>query len=103
MGFRENLIAAMRKKNMNQAQLSKKADIPKSTISSWLRAKGESPAVSLDYLRRVAQKLEITVFELAYGMPDPNETTPDTVMREIVSGMFHVTISKVEKKTPKSK
>lgn len=104
MGLKENILAQMKKQNLNQAQLSKKAVVAKSTLSSILRAKKESATVNLDTLRRLAEALNISTHALAYGEPDIRaEDVADEILTQLFSGTLKVDISRVDKRKRNAK
>ena len=94
MPFAENLSQAMKSRNLSFAELAKKAGISKSTIHGWTTGRRVQ---DLKELKKVAQVLKISIHELAFGEPDPFESMPQEILRELFTGDVRVTIHKVER------
>lgn len=65
--LKNNLKSQLLKKRITLSGLSKMAQVPKTNIHSWLL--GSNP--NLTQLKRVADTLEVSIYELAFGISDP--------------------------------
>lgn len=95
MSISKNLKKRMDQKGWTLARLSKETGVNKSTLHAWTVGRG---TINLDYLKKVASALEISVHQLAYGEPDPHEAIGQTVLKEIFSGDVRVTLHRIERK-----
>ncbi|AHZ85178.1 hypothetical protein Bb109J_c2490 [Bdellovibrio bacteriovorus] len=91
--MKKNLEAILKKKGMNLNQVSKVAQVPKSTIYSW----SDQKSVNLKQLRAVAQALGVSVHELAYGEPDPHVGIGTEFLEELFSGDVRISIHRLHK------
>jgi lambda repressor-like predicted transcriptional regulator len=92
MSMKKVIERMLERKGLNLNQLSKLSGVPKSTIYSW----GDQKAVNLDQFKAVANALEVSVYQLAYGESDPFEKISGEVLTELFSGDVRVTIQKIE-------
>lgn len=95
MSLSKNLQLHLKKKNWTLAKLAKETGLNKSTLHAWTVGRGN---IRLDYLKRVSQALEVSVYQLAYGEPDPYELAGEEILKEIFSGDVRVTLHRIEKK-----
>ncbi len=65
--LKNNLKSQLLKKRLSLSELSKIAQVPKTNIHSWLL--GSNP--NLAQLKRVADTLEVSFYELAFGISEP--------------------------------
>lgn len=64
-------------------------------MHAWTVGRG---TINLEYLRKVANTLKISVHQLAYGEPNPHESVSEEVLREIFSGDVRVTLHRIERR-----
>lgn len=95
MSLSKNLQIHLQKKSWTLAKLSKETGINKSTLHAWTVGRG---TIKLDYLKKVAMALEISVHQLAYGEPDPHESNTEEILKEIFSGDVRVTLHRIERR-----
>lgn len=95
MSLSKNLKNHLQKKDWNLARLAKETGINKSTLHAWTIGRG---TIKLEYLKKVAMALEISVHQLAYGEPDPHEVIGEEVLKEIFSGDVRVTLHRIERR-----
>lgn len=95
MSLSKNLQQHLKNKNWNLARLAKETGINKSTLHAWTVGRGN---IKLEYLRKVASALEVSVHQLAYGEPDPHEPLGVETLKEIFSGDVRVTLHRIERK-----
>ena len=93
-----NLTRLAKSKGLTIAQLARKAGLPSSTVHGWTAGR---TAVRLDQLAKVAAVLEMPLYELAFGEPDPFESPAEDILREIFCGDVRVTLHKIEKRKRK--
>ncbi len=92
MELRDSLKVALLAKGWSASTLSRKAGVPKSTVSDALAG----AKVSLDVLTKLARGLEISIHRLAYGTEDPFTVNPRESLEplfgeeEIVVKMYRV-------------
>ncbi|MNK15777.1 Helix-turn-helix domain protein [compost metagenome] len=94
MSLSKNLQIHMKAKGWSLARLAKETAINKSTLHAWTIGRG---TIKLEYLRKVARALEVSVHQLAYGEPDPHEAIGVEILKEIFSGDVRVTLHKIER------
>lgn len=92
MSMKKVIERILVRKGLNLNQLSKLSGVPKSTIYSW----GDQKAVNLGQFKAVANVLEVSVYQLAYGESDPFEKISGEVLTDLFSGDVRVTIQKIE-------
>ena len=95
MSLGKNLQFYLKKKGWTLSQLSKRTGINKSTLHAWTV---DRDAIRLDYLKEVASALEVSVYQLAYGEPDPYEAAGTEVLEQIFSGDVRVTLHRIERR-----
>lgn len=94
MTLPKNLIKAMKAKGLTFVLLARASGVSKSTIHGWSTGR---KVQDLQELKRVAQVLEMSLYELAFGEVDPFEPTSVEILKEIFSGDVRVTIQRIEK------
>ena len=97
--MKKNLEAILKRKELNLNQVSKLANVPRSTIYSWT----EQSSVNLAQLKAVATILEVDLYELCFGTPDPYAIPTDEILEEIFSGDVRVSIQRITKKRGEKK
>ncbi len=95
MSFNKNLQIYLKKKDWTLSRLAKETGINKSTLHAWTVGRG---TINLEYLRKVANALEVSVHQLAYGTQDPHATQTEEILRELFSGDVRVTVQKIERR-----
>jgi len=93
----KNLHALLAKRGpgWNLSKLAKATGISKSTLSGISAGTG---AIRLDHLRKIAEALEVSVHQLAYGEPDPFEAQSSEILHELFRGDVRVILQRIEKK-----
>lgn len=89
--FVTNLIDLLEKNNISLAELSRRTDVPKSNLSSWL--KGRSP--NLEQLDKVAQYFGTTIEHLAFGRKSKESESVLIYRLEIENGRYEIIIKKL--------
>lgn len=92
MSLSQVLVREMKRKQLNYSQLSRRAEVAKSTIHNW--ASGRM-VKDLSELRRVASVLEISIYELLFDEPDPYSGNILNRLSEVFSGEVRLIIEKV--------
>lgn len=100
MNLKAQLTFYLREKGMTAAELSRKAGVPKQTLSLWLD--GAEPR-KMDQLKKVAGVLATTVDNLLFGNGvDQNQervTELDALLGDgWLSGIFEVRLRRIKKK-----
>ncbi|WP_374030007.1 helix-turn-helix domain-containing protein [Bdellovibrio bacteriovorus] len=95
--MKKNLEAILKRRELNLNQVSKLANVPRSTIYSWT----EQSSVNLAQLKAVAATLEVSLYELCFGTPDPFAISSEEILEEIFSGDVRVSIQRIKKRTTK--
>lgn len=88
------------KKRWSLSRLSRESGVPKPTIHGWTTGR---TGLKLDQLKKVASALEVTIHELAFGTPDPYESSGEEILRELFTGDVRVSIHKIERRTKQKK
>ncbi len=92
MNLSKNIALHCKQKNMPLSLLARKAKVPKATLHGWLTGRR---ALNLDQLRRVADTLEISLYQLLFSADDPNIDRKMHLER-IFSGDVRVVIEKIQ-------
>lgn len=95
MKLATNLSKLCRSKGLSLAKVARLAGVPVQTVHGWGTGKG---GVNLDQLKKVATVLQVSVHELAFGTPDPFESSGDEILREIFTGDVRVTLHRIERR-----
>ena len=95
MNLSRNLTDLCKKRGWSLARLSRASGVPIQTIHGWCVGR---KAVRLDQLRKVAGALEVPVYQLAFGEPDPFENIGEEILKEIFSGDVRVTLHRIQRK-----
>ncbi|MCB0349722.1 MAG: helix-turn-helix transcriptional regulator [Bdellovibrionales bacterium] len=95
MNFSQNLKHHLKNKGWTLSRLAKETGINKSTLHAWTVGRGN---IKLEYLKKVAHALKVSVYQLAYGEPDPHEAKSEEILRELFSGDVRVTLQRIERK-----
>jgi transcriptional regulator with XRE-family HTH domain len=93
MELAKNLITICKKKNMSLASLAKKSGVKQPTLHGWSTGRSVQ---NLDDLRKVCTVLEVALYSMLYGVPDPYESS-DPPLEKIFEGDITVTIHKISK------
>lgn len=89
----------MKAKHLNFVELAKLSGVSKSTIHGWTTGRRVR---DLSELRRVANVLEVSIYNLVFGEPDPYESkAQEALLKELFSGDVRVTIHKIERSRSK--
>lgn len=94
MKLATNLNSLCKRKGITIAKLAREAGVASQTLHGWTTGR---QGVQLDHLKKVAAVLEVSVHELAYGEPDPFESTSEEILKEIFSGDVRVTLHRIER------
>lgn len=70
MKLAENLLIQCRKKGITLATLARKAGVPQATLHGWSTGRSVQ---NLDDLKKICSVLEISLHQILFGLPDPNE------------------------------
>lgn len=92
------LTALCKERGITLARLAREAGIPPQTLHNWTVGR---KAVNPDQLKKVADKLEVSLHYLLFGEPDPHEPPGEEILREIFSGDVRVTLHRIERRKPR--
>jgi NUMOD1 domain len=96
--FGKNLEKLILTKFKSVAQFSKATGISSKTILGWLGPNGRFPSKP-EYIKTMAQALNITVHELMFGHMDSQEPFSALLEKtEIHTGLYEISIKKVTRK-----
>ncbi len=95
MTLKENILKACKARGWSISRLARETKIPVTTIHGWTAGRR---SVDLEQLRTVASALRISIHELSFGVPDPNESVGEEVLKELFSGDVRVTVQKIERR-----
>ncbi|MDD4974393.1 MAG: helix-turn-helix transcriptional regulator [Bacteriovorax sp.] len=90
----KNLKKILEEKEMSISELSRKTDIPKSTLMTWLA--GRTP--DLLQLDKVAQYLGTNIESLAFGRKQEDIFSELMQKVEIHTGLYEISVKKVTRK-----
>jgi transcriptional regulator with XRE-family HTH domain len=79
MRLKQQLEHLLDKSNMNASQLSRKANVPRQTLSNWLM--GQAPK-NISQVKRVADLFNVTLDHLIYGETKAEHTIMDDLCRK---------------------
>lgn len=77
------------------SRLAKEAGVPMQTVHAWTIGR---KSINPDQIRKVAAVLKISIHELMFDEPDPNEPIGEEILREIFSGDVRVTLHRIERR-----
>jgi transcriptional regulator with XRE-family HTH domain len=89
-----NLQSLLKQKGWTLTRLANETGINKSTLHAWTVGRGN---INLEYLKKVATALRVSVYQLAYGEPDPYEPASHEILREIFTGDVRVTLHRIDR------
>ncbi len=93
--FGENLELMIFKKFRSVSAFAKETGINKKTIEGWI-GKGARVPSKPDYIKSMAEALDISVHELLYGVMDNREPFAALLEKtEIHTGLYEISIKKV--------
>lgn len=96
----KNLEQALADRELTVSQLSKGANVPRTTLLGWI--KGTSASPNLEQLDRVAKFLRMTIEELAFGRKQKQPELTDLLDSATVhTGLYKLTIERVVEKNKK--
>ena len=95
MSFGKNLQKCLENKGWTQSRLAKETGLNKSTLHAWTVGREN---INLEYLKRVAGALEVSVHQLAFGESDPFEGKSNEILQEIFKGDVRVTLHRIARK-----
>ncbi|MEN9487180.1 MAG: hypothetical protein RIR56_868 [Bacteroidota bacterium] len=96
--FGENLAILISKKYKSVAAFSKATGINVKTLEGWCGKNSRFPSRA-EYIKKMADALDVSVHELMFGEPDNRESIATIFEKsEIHTGMYEITIKKVIKK-----
>ena len=98
MELSQNLIKLCKKQNLSLSKLSVLSGVPHQTLHGWSLGR---KSVRLAQLKAVARALHVSVHELAYGEPDPNESIGEEILKELFTGDVRVTVHRIERRRTK--
>src|SRR3989338_3373327 len=103
MTLGDNLKELLEQRRVNVSTLSKKCNVPATTIRSWLK-KGKALPNDASQIKRIATFMGVSVERLIFG-EDPGENPKDTqdpmkklineIEQKILSWRIEVTIKKI--------
>ena len=95
MVLKKNLNALLKAQGLTAAELARRANVPKQSISQWL---GGSEPRKLTHLKSVAEALGVTVDALCFSSDsDPNSILSILTQDGWIAGTFEIKIRKVNK------
>lgn len=95
MLLKKNLTALLHAQGLTAAELARRANVPKQSISQWL---GGSEPRKLSHLKRVAEVLGVTVDALCFSSDrEPNSILSILTQDGWIAGTFEIKIRKVTK------
>lgn len=86
------------RKGWTLTKLARASGVPKATLHGWTTGRS---SLNIDQLKLVASTLEVSLHELAYGVPDPYEAPAHEILKELFTGDVRVSIHRIERKAPK--
>lgn len=93
----KNIEEILKRKELTVTELSKATNIPRTTLLGWIKGTSSSP--NLSQLDTVAQFLDVTIEELAFGRrqrkPDISEILTSA---EVHTGIYRLTLEKLSEK-----
>lgn len=92
MTFQNNILKYSKLKGLTLSELSRLSGVPQPTIHGWSTGR---LVHNLDHLRKVCLILEISLYELYFGIPDPFSVK--FLGTDIFSGEVHITVHKIIK------
>ncbi|MEZ4814322.1 MAG: helix-turn-helix transcriptional regulator [Bdellovibrionota bacterium] len=92
----ENLNRILKDRRITFSRLSTLSGVPKTTLHSWTT--GTEPKIT--HLRKVAEVLAVSFYELAFGMPDPFEAKEE-ILKELFSGDVRISVHRIERRNVK--
>lgn len=96
--FGENLQGKILSKYKSVSAFAKETGINKKTLDGWLGPGARFPSKP-EYIKSMAQALDLTVHELLFGSVDNRESLAEIFEKtEIFGGVFEISIKKVTKK-----
>lgn len=90
----KTLADLCRDKKWSLSRLAKESRVPKTTLHAWTL--GASP--NIEQLQMVASKLEVPLYQLYFGRPDPHATVGQEVVSELFRGDVRIVIQKLDRK-----
>lgn len=84
-----------KKKSWSLARLARASGVPIQTLHGWTTGR---KGVQLQQLKQVAEVLEVSIHQLAFGEPDPHEVIGEEILREIFTGDVRVTLHRIERR-----
>lgn len=95
MDLKRNLAALLKAQGLTAAELSRRANVPKQSISQWL---GGSEPRKLLHLKRVAEVLGVTVDALCFSTEAGSNNMLSILAQDgWIAGTFEIKIRKVNK------
>lgn len=94
MNLKTNLKHLLAQNDMTASQLSRKSNVPKTTLGEWLA--GGNPR-DLNKVKQVADVFEVTVDELCFGNGSPKRQSLKDFEEEIFAGNFDVILRKAKR------
>lgn len=91
MNLGKNIQFRCKERGWSLSVLAKRSSVPKATLHGWTTGRQVS---NLTQLRRVSQALEMSLFELVFGISDPYAHRKNAV-REVFKGDLRVTIHEI--------
>lgn len=86
----------LKKRGRSLSRLANESRVPKSTIHNWTVGRS---TINLNQLKQVANVLEVSIHELAFGEPDPHVNAGEELLKEIFSGDVRVTLHRIERRS----
>lgn len=98
MKLNQTLMQLCKGKGWSLSRLSRASGVPVQTLHGWTMGR---KGVRLDQLKKVADTLEVSLYRLAFGEPDPHELQGTEILKELFTGDVRVTLHRIER--PKRK
>lgn len=96
--FGENLERMISKKYKSVSAFAKEVGINKKTLEGWVGKNARFPSKP-EYIKSMAEALDVSVHELLYGYMDNKEPFAAMLEKtEIHTGLYEISIKKVIKK-----
>ncbi len=100
MNFKKQLAILIESRVMTAAELSRRAKVPKQSISGWLS--GSKPR-DFEQVKRVADVLGVSLEELLFHSGVPNKKADTSELEKLVlgddwySGVFEIRVRRIHK------
>lgn len=90
----KRILEHCHRRSWSLSRLARESAVPIQTLHGWTLGR---KAINLAQLRKVAQALNTSIYELAFGEPDPHHSASRELLKELFRGDVRVTIHRIEK------